>query len=147
MNSAVRVVLDTNTVVSALVWAGTPYALIEAATEERLELYSSPALIEELTEVLGRAKFAPRLQQAQRSVAQLIEQYRGLVELVEPASIAPTVLNDPDDDQVLAAALAAQADLIVSGDEDLRRLGSYQGIPIVSAAQCLQRLGSSESPD
>jgi putative PIN family toxin of toxin-antitoxin system len=138
----VRVVLDTNTVVSALVWGGTPYALIAAATEERLELYSSSALLEELADVLGRAKFAPRLERAQRTVAQLIEQYRGLVELVNADPIAPTVLADPDDDQVLAAALAAQADLIVSGDDDVRRLGSYQGIPIVSAAECLRRVGN-----
>jgi hypothetical protein len=142
----VRVVLDTNTVVSALLWGGTPYALIAAATEERIELYSSSVLLEELTDVLGRAKFAPRLQQAQRTAAQLIEQYRGLVELVEPASVTPTVTRDPDDDQVLAAALAAQADLIVSGDDDLRRLGSYQNISIVSAAECLRRVGS-ESAD
>lgn len=135
-----RVVLDTNTVISALLWGGTPYALIEAAAAERLELYGSSALLEELAEVLGRAKFAPRLQQAQRTVAQLIEQYRGLVELVQPEPIAPRVLDDPGDDQVLAAALAAQADLIVSGDDDLRRLGSYQGIPIVSAAECLRRV-------
>jgi len=115
---------------------------IAAASEERIALYSSAALLEELADVLSRAKFAPRLQQAQRTVAQLIEQYRGLVELVEPASVVPTVTNDPDDDQVLAAALATQADLIVSGDADLLSLGSYQGIPIVSAAECLRRVGN-----
>ena len=135
-----RVVLDTNTVVSALLWGGTPYALIAAATEERIELYSSSALLEELVDVLSRAKFAPRLERAQRTVAQLIEQYHGLVELVEPASVVPTVPNDPDDDQVLAAALAAQVDLIVSGDADLLSLGSYQGIPIIIAAQAVQRI-------
>ena len=140
-----RVVLDTNTVVSALLWGGTPYALIAAATEERIELYSSEVLIEELADVLGRTKFVPRLQQAQRTVAQLIEQYRGLVELVQPASVTPTVTSDSDDDQVLAAALAAQAALIVSGDDDLRRLGTYQGIPIVSAAECLRRVGNEPS--
>ena len=53
MRTAVRVVLDTNIVVSALVWGGTPYELIAAATEERLELYSSPALLEELADMLG----------------------------------------------------------------------------------------------
>jgi putative PIN family toxin of toxin-antitoxin system len=105
VKSAVRVVLDTNTVVSALVWGGTPYALIAAATEERLELYSSPTMLEELAEVLGRAKFAPRLQQEQRTVAQLIEQYRGLVEVVSPEPIVPAVSTDPDDDHVLACAL------------------------------------------
>jgi putative PIN family toxin of toxin-antitoxin system len=142
VRSAVRVVLDTNIVVSALVWGGRPYELIAAATEERLELYSSPALLGELADVLSRAKFAPRLEQAQRTVAQLIEQYRGLVEVVSVEPIAPAVSADPDDDQVLAAALAAQADLIVSGDADLQRLGCYEGIQIVSAAQCLQCLSS-----
>lgn len=142
MRSAVRVVLDTNTVVSALVWGGTPYELIAAASEERIELYSSPALLEELADVLGRAKFAPRLQQAQRTVAQLIEQYRGLVDVVSAEPIAPTVLADPDDDEVLACAIAAQADVIVSGDADLQRLGRYQDIPIVSPAECLRRLSS-----
>jgi putative PIN family toxin of toxin-antitoxin system len=139
VRSAVRVVLDTNIVVSALVWGGTPYELIAAATEERLELYSSPALLEELADVLSRAKFASRLEQAQRTVAQLIEQYRGLVEVVSVEPIAPAVSTDPDDDQVPAAA---QADLIVSGDADLQRLDSYEGIQIVSAAHCLQRLSS-----
>lgn len=95
MRSAVRVVLDTNIVVSALVWGGTPYQLIAAATEERIQLYSSQALLEELADALGRAKFAPRLQQAQRTVARLIEQYRGLVEVVNVEPIAPTVLADP----------------------------------------------------
>jgi hypothetical protein len=142
VRSAVRVVLDTNIVVSALVWGGTPYALIAAATEERLELYSSAALIEELADVLGRAKFAPRLQQAQRTVAQLIEQYRGLVGVVSVEPIAPAVLADPDDDEVIACALAAQADLIVSGDADLQRLRRYEAIPIVSPAECLQRLSA-----
>jgi len=145
VRSAVRVVLDTNTVVSALLWGGTPYALIAAATEERLELYSSSALLEELADVLGRAKFVPRLERAQRTVAQLIEQYRGLVELVEPPAVVPTVTNDPDDDQVLAAALEAQATLIVSGDNHLRRLGTYRGIPIVSAAQCWRQVGNESS--
>ena len=146
MRSAVRVVLDTNIVVSALVWGGTPYALIAAATEERIELYSSPALVEELADVLRRVKFVPRLQQAQRTVAQLVEQYRGLVEVVSAEPITPTVLADPDDDEVLACAIAAQADLIVSGDADLQRLGRYKGIAIIDAAECLRRL-SSESAE
>ena len=68
---------------------GAPYELIAAATEERIELHSSPALIEELADVLSRAKFAPRLQQAQRTAAQLIEQYRGLVEVVSPEPSRP----------------------------------------------------------
>ena len=59
--------------------------------------------------------------------------------MVEPA-IVPRVVRDADDDQVIAAALAAQADLIVSGDDDLLAIGSYQGIRILTAAEALRRI-------
>jgi len=55
-------------------------------------------------------------------------------------SVPRVVRNDPDDDHVLACALAAQANLIVSGDrKHLLPLGSYQGIDIVTAAEALKR--------
>jgi predicted nucleic acid-binding protein len=59
---------------------------------------------------------------------------------VQPATIAPTVLADPDDDHVLACALAAKAELIVSGDRHLLHLHEYQGIPILNTADALKRL-------
>lgn len=57
----------------------------------------------------------------------------------------PKVSRDPDDDQVLACALAAQADLIVSGDADLLDLKSFQGIPILTAARAVERISGSAS--
>lgn len=57
-----------------------------------------------------------------------------------PAIIAPTIARDPADDQVLAAALAAQADLMVSGDAHLLDLQSFQGIEIVTARDAVARL-------
>jgi predicted nucleic acid-binding protein len=57
--------------------------------------------------------------------------------VVTPASIRRTVPDDPDDDHVLACALAAQADLIVSGDAHLRNLKRYQGMRIVAAVEAL----------
>lgn len=55
-------------------------------------------------------------------------------------TIPPTVVADPDDDAVLACALAAQAEAIVSGDSDLLSLKSFQGIPILTAAELLGRV-------
>lgn len=97
-------------------------------------------MLEELAAVLARPKFTQKLSAAQRTVAQLVEQYRGLVDVVDVDAIVPTVSQDRDDDQVLAAAVASGADLIVSGDVDLLSLGSYRGIGIVSATECLRRL-------
>ena len=77
---------------------------------------------------------------ANRTVAILIAKYAGLAETSVAAAIAPVVLGDPDDDQVLACALAARADLIVSGDRDLLQLKHYHDIPIVTPAEALTRL-------
>ncbi len=109
-----RVVLDTNVVVSGLIWRNTPRQILDAARERRITLYTSSVLLAELAEVLDRAHLA--------------------------AEIAPTVIADPDDDAVLACALAAQADLVVSGDRHLLNLKHYQRIPIVAPAEALQRI-------
>jgi predicted nucleic acid-binding protein len=71
------------------------------------------ALLAELAEVIARPKFAQRIQAAGLSAA-LVQDYTRLAEIVEPAPLAQPVSRDPDDDVVLATALAARATLIVS---------------------------------
>lgn len=74
------------------------------------------------------------------SVDQLVERYALLTAVVHPAVISPVILDDPDDDQVLACALAAKAAIIVSGDRHLLDLKEYQGIRIVTAAEAVALL-------
>jgi putative PIN family toxin of toxin-antitoxin system len=136
----VRLVLDTNTVVSALLWRGTPFQLVTTAREQAVLFFTSPVLLAELESVLSRTKLAAAVTASGLTPVQLLLRYRGLATAVQPVSITPTVLTDPDDDHVLACALAAKADLIVSGDADLLSLGTYQDIPILTAAQALAQL-------
>ena len=137
-----RVILDTNVVVSALLWGGTPERLIEAAGDGRLECFTSEALLAELTGILGRAKFAAKLIQKNLSSAEIVARYREIAETVEAAPIDEARLRDPDDAAVLACALAARVDAIISGDNDLHALDSYQGILVLSPADCLNRIAS-----
>ncbi|WP_216593880.1 putative toxin-antitoxin system toxin component, PIN family [Thioflavicoccus mobilis] len=125
--------LDTNTALSGLVWGGPPGALIDAARVGRIGLISSIPLIAELEGVLGRPKFAPALEARGIFAADLVEGYAALVEILRPAQIPPTVLRDPDDDVVLATALAGRADLVVSGDKDLTDLRRFRNIAIIDA--------------
>jgi putative PIN family toxin of toxin-antitoxin system len=133
----VRVVLDTNVVVSALLWGGTPERLIRAADGEDLVIFTSEALIAELASILERAKFATKLAQLNSSPNEVVSRYRVIAETIVAAPIEEARLRDPDDAAVLACALAARAEAIVSGDDDLLALGSYQGIPILSATAAL----------
>ena len=135
-----RLVLDTNTALSGLLWGGTPGRLIDAAEAGQVELASSAALLAELQGVLSREKFARQLAKRGITVADVFDGYAAMVTLVAPAVIAPTITRDPADDQVLAAALAAQADLIVSGDAHLLDLKSFKGIEIVTAAVAVERI-------
>lgn len=138
-----RLLLDTNLLVSAsLTQGGLPRQLLDAARGGRFELCTSEHLLRELQRVLAYPKLADRLTRAQTSADFLVAQLRTLCLVVHtPAEVPRVIDTDPDDDHVLAAAVAARADWIVSGDvRDVLPLGSYQGIPIVTARQAWERL-------
>jgi putative PIN family toxin of toxin-antitoxin system len=140
----VRIVLDTNVVLSALLWRGTPHHLLATIGQRSsIQLYSSTALLEELADVLTRPSATKRLALIGRSAREVLADFVEAIELVEPASVPRMVLGDVDDDQVIAAAIAARADLIVSGDrKHLLPLGSHQGIDIVDAAEAVRRIAA-----
>jgi uncharacterized protein len=136
----VRVLLDTNIWVSALIWGGAPYALVKLAATPPHQIFTSVALLDELKKTLGYAKLAPHLQVRGLTVQNLFEQVSLIVHDQASPALQFRVCRDPDDDAVLACALAAQADLIVSGDQDLLVLQAFEGIQIVTAAQAMERL-------
>jgi len=129
-----RAVADTNVVISGLLWGGPPRAVLDLARSGAVELFTSPALLAELEDVLARRKFLRRLQLSRTSVHELILGYASLARVIRPAPIEPIVLADPDDDAVLACALAARVDVIVSGDGHLLALRQVQGIRVATSA-------------
>jgi len=136
----VRIVADTNTVVSGLLWQGAPRRLVDACRRQKLALVTSPALLAELAEVLARDKFGDRILRAEISAKILVEAYAEIVHVIVPEPLPVHVSRDPDDAEVLACAIAARVDAIVSGDADLLILENFQGIPILSANQAVSTL-------
>jgi putative PIN family toxin of toxin-antitoxin system len=136
----IRAVLDTNVVLSGLLWHGAPHALLDQVREGKLTFISSPALLAELAEVLARPQFETILTRSNTSRERSLAEVRELTEVIEPPPLAEPVCRDPDDDQVLACALAAAANLIVSGDRDLLALGSFRDIRILTPNAALAAL-------
>lgn len=137
-----RLVTDTNVVVSGLLWLGNPGRLLEAAALGQLTLYTSPALLAELAATLNTPKLARPIIRSGLTLDDLLGRYLNVAIVVQPVTVPRVVPNDADDDQVLACALEANAELIVSGDRHLLDLrGEYQGIRIVTPAQALQVIG------
>jgi putative PIN family toxin of toxin-antitoxin system len=133
-----RVVADTSTVVSGLMWRGKPRQVLDAARVRTISLFTSTTLLAELEDVLNRDKFARRLALIGHSPLDLLVGYAALATIVTPAVISPVILVDPDDDAVLACAVAASAKVVVSGDSHLLALKKYQNILILKAAELLE---------
>jgi putative PIN family toxin of toxin-antitoxin system len=135
----VRLVLDTNVVLSALLWDGSPKNLLLMGRSEGVSFFASSHLIAELRGVLSRRKFEKKIVGSLRSVDQLITLYCDQAILVHPVP-TPRIVSDPDDDVVIGTAIAAKANLIVTGDHALLAVAEYAGIRIVSAIEALSIL-------
>ena len=132
-----RAVIDTNTWVSGLVWSGAPRRVAQLVLRSELSCFSSRELMAELERVLSYPRILKVLTTRGLTASDLVRQIGLVSDLVMAPALKHPVCRDPDDDAVLACALAAGAELIVSGDKDLLVLQSFEGIPILTAAQAL----------
>lgn len=133
-----RVVADTNVLVSGLIWFGPPASFLDAALRRQFHLLTSDELLAELEGVLTRPHLQARLEVRGRTVAEVMSKQRVLATVVQPADIpAPAELRDLKDLPVLRCAVGGQAHAIVTGDKDLLVLKEFQGVVIATARQFL----------
>jgi putative PIN family toxin of toxin-antitoxin system len=140
-----RVTLDSNVWISALLFGGLPRQILHLANNGKIQICSSKILLEELEEVLNYPKLQKRITRLGTTANELLTIIQQLIQICPVAEIEPVPeLRDQDDLIVLATAVAAQAVVIVSGDNDLLVLGDYAGIQIMSVADFLSRYFSNE---
>lgn len=136
-----RVVADTNILVSALQFGGKPKQLLDLAADGQIDLVTSEAILAEALRVL-RDKFS----RAPDWLAEADQQLRVIARLVEPTERLQVIEADPTDDRTLECAVAAAADVLVSGDTHLLSLGSFRGSLIQRVAEVLSGLQAQREP-
>lgn len=128
-----RVVLDTNVVMSAMFFGGLPGRILAAWSEGRFALTLSPAILDEyrrVSEELGR-----RYPEAAAAVDPMLTLMAMHAVIVDAPPLDGPVSEDPSDDMFLAAAVSARADVVVSGDRDLLRVSGWRGIAVLTPRQ------------
>jgi len=131
-----RVVLDTNVLVSAIISDGKPRELLRRGASKEFCIVTSELILRELGNVLRRPKFKTDEGEVHRIILALIQ----TAEVVDAVSRIRSVEKDPKDDMVVATAYDGRADFIVSGDSHLLALKNFKGVRMVSVKQMLTSL-------
>jgi len=131
-----RIVLDTNVLISGIYFSGLPGKILQAWRSQKLQLAVSTEILEEYLNVAERL--------ATQYVNVEHEEILGLIvqntELVQSTDLPEPVSEDPDDDKFLACALASNTNVIVSGDSDLLKVSGYCGIQVMTPKSFITEL-------
>lgn len=134
--SALRIVLDSNVIISGFLFGGSPARLLGHALDGSIQCFTSLDILDEVRDVLRRPKFGLSADQA----LTLVEELHDLCELVTPIRRARVITADPDDNRILECALSAGADFVASGDSHLLDLACWKDIRILSPASVLEAI-------
>ncbi len=130
-----KVVLDTNVLISAILFGGKPRKILEKAIRGEIRLCLSEPMLEELSGVLRRSKFDYSPEMIQFILTELM----GIADFVNPSETIHVVLEDPEDNKILECAVEAKANYIITGDSHLLKLSRYLHIEVLNAAAFLEK--------
>ncbi len=132
----IKVVIDTNTLISALGWKeGIPAQILGLCLDKKIKMFLSLDILDEIEDVLSREKFSFLDREMKKEFIMLLKE---LAEIVTPEISIYAVKDDPDDNIILECAVSCNADYIISGDRHLLKMREYKGIKIISPAEFLE---------
>ena len=130
-----KVVFDTNVLISAILFGGSPRKCLDLAIEGEIELYLSKKIIREVEGVLSREK----LNIAEENLRYIISSLDSIAKFVSPKSKLDIIKKDPQDNKLLECAIESEADFIISGDIHLLELSEFRKIKILKPAEFLKQ--------
>ncbi len=128
-----KIVLDTNVLVSGIFFSGPPADILRAWSRGKFRLVLSPEILDEYTRV--STELADKFPDI--DIRRILDLVVVRSEVCSPAALPQQVCEDPHDDKFFAAALDRRAKIIISGDKHLLRVSGYQGISVLTPRQFL----------
>ncbi len=130
-----KVVPDTNVLVSAFIAEGNEYKVLKLARLGKIQLILSPEILEEFNDVISRERFGFSKEQISDFNTQILTTTSNFVQIKEKLDV---VKDDPDDNKIVETAVSGKVDYIISGDNHLLKLKKFRKIKIVSAGEFLK---------
>ena len=134
-----RVVADTNVIISALLWGKTLEPFFALVNTRRVVLCFSPETIHELLQVIRYPHIERQAKKSEVPIHFLVDRLFAASCIVYPPQRINEVKADESDNRILETAIAARVEYIITGDAHLLRLNSYRGVPILKPKQFLER--------
>ncbi len=126
----IKVVIDTNVFISAFLFGGHPREVLNLVITGKIKNYILKNILDEIIDVLKRLKFGFDI----KKITAIIREIEAISDLVELKEEIGTITMDRDDDYILACAVTAEVEYLITGDNDLLNLIEYQGTKIIMPA-------------
>ncbi len=134
----IKLVLDTNTLISGFFWEGNEAELIRKIENNKAQLFISNEIIDEVESVIKRPKFRLVLEKTSQTPEQIISKIISLSHFVTGPKVKDTIKDDPSDEKFISCAVNAKADYIISGDNHLLNIKNYNSIKIIRTYEILE---------
>ena len=133
-----KVVVDTNVLVSAAFWDGDSNKIIEKAEKKEIELVTSREILEEFSNVLSYKDIQEKIRDKHLEMKRTVEKIASISTIIKPQKNFNAVKDDPDDNKFLDCAIAGKADFIITNDNHLLKLKEFEGIKVVAPGEFLK---------
>lgn len=133
-----KLILDTNTIISAFFWEGNEAELFRKIEQGKASLFISKEILKEIKDVINRPKFKDTITKSKITPEQIIQKIILISHIVIGKNLNINLCRDPKDDKFLECGEHAKADYIVSGDKDLLVLKNYKNLKIIKTSEMLK---------
>ncbi len=131
-----KIVADTNLLISSIFWNGSPYKIVQQALNQEIEIFISKYILDEVRKVLTDPKEKFRL--SKKEIEDVIEGILLYAKIIEPKTTTDVVKRDKKDNPIIACALDAQANFIITRDKDLLTIKQHAGIKIITPEEFIK---------